>query len=69
MANKTNDNGVDRDMTADEEAVYLVYQQKSQAQAEAQAETLEAKAATRQAALDKFTELGLTADEVAALFG
>ena len=37
-----------------------------QAQALAQAETVEAKTAARQAVLDK---LGLTADEAAALFG
>jgi hypothetical protein len=37
-----------------------------QIEAEAQAEALEAKAAARQAVLDK---LGLTADEAAALFG
>ena len=36
---------------------------------EAQAETLAAKTAARQAALDKLAALGLTADEAAALFG
>ena len=56
------DTVTDRDMNADELAVW----QKIQAEVEAQAVAIAAKAAARQAALDK---LGLTADEVAALFG
>ena len=66
MALKINDNGTDRNMTADEEAAYLAWAVKAQAEAEAEAEAAEAKAAARQAVLDK---LGLTADEAAALFG
>jgi len=51
-----------RNATADEAAKIDA----AHAEAQAQAEALEAKAAARQAVLDK---LGLTADEAAALFG
>ena len=51
-----------RNATADEVAQIEARQSEAQAQAEA----VEAKAAARQAVLDK---LGLTADEAAALFG
>lgn len=66
MAHKTNDNGVERDMTPSEEAAYSAWAVIAQAEAETQAKALEAKIAARQAVLDK---LGLTADEAAALFG
>jgi len=66
MTMRTNDNGVERDMTAEEEAAYLAWAAKAQAEAEAQEQDLTARAAKRQQALDK---LGLTADEAAALFG
>ena len=51
-----------RNATADEAAQIEILQ----AEVEAQAEAAEAKAAARQAVLDK---LGLTVDEAAALFG
>lgn len=44
----------------------IAQRSKDQAEAEAEAAAIAAKEATRQAALDK---LGLTADEVSALFG
>jgi len=66
MALKINDNGTDRNMTAAEEAAHLAWAETAQAEAEAQAEAVEAKAAARQAVLDK---LGLTAEEAAALLG
>ena len=66
MALKINDNGTDRDMTADEEATYLATQMQMQAEAQARADETAAKAEARQAVLDK---LGLTADEAAALLG
>lgn len=62
MTYKVQIDDVVRDATAEEAA--LIDAQR--AEAEAQAAALAAKEATRQAALDK---LGLTADEVAALFG
>lgn len=53
---------VTRQMTVDELAIY----ETQQAEAKAEAEAAEAKAETKANALAK---LGLTADEVAALFG
>ena len=66
MALKINDNGTEREMTADEAAEYKAWQVVAKAETQAEAEAAEAKAAARQAVLDK---LGLTADEAAALFG
>ena len=66
MALKTNDNGTDREMTADEEAELKAWQKTAQAEAEAQVKAQAAKQAARQTVLDK---LGLTADEAAALLG
>ena len=63
---KTNDNGIDRNMTADEKAAHLAWAETAQAEAQARAEALEAKQVARQAVLDK---LGLTANEAAALLG
>lgn len=64
MALKINDNGTDRDMTADEETAVKATQKTMAAEAKAQADEAAAKAEARQAVLDK---LGLTADEAAAL--
>jgi len=66
MTHKINDNGIDRDMTPDEEAAHLAWAEIAQTEAEAEIEAKAAKAAARQAVLDK---LGLTADEATALFG
>lgn len=66
MALQINDNGIDRSMTKDEEAAYLLWAETAQAEAEAAKEAAAAKEATRAAALAK---LGLTAEEIAALFG
>jgi hypothetical protein len=66
MALKINDNGIDRNMTAEEEAAHLAWAEQAQAEAEAEAEAQAAKQAARQAVLDK---LGLTADEAQALLG
>jgi hypothetical protein len=63
---KTNDNGVDRDMTETELADYEAWAVIAQAEAEARSEAEADKAAARQAVLDK---LGLTANEAAALLG
>ena len=62
MTYKIQINDLVRNATADEAAQI----ETAHAEAEAQAEALEAKAAARQAVLDK---LGLTADEAAALLG
>ena len=66
MALKINDNGIDRNMTASEEAAYLAWSVIAQAEAVARAEAQTAKDAARQAVLDK---LGLTQDEAQALLG
>ena len=66
MALKINDNGTTRNMTPDEEAAHLAWAEQFEAQRAAEIEAVEAKAAARQAVLNK---LGLTADEAAALFG
>jgi hypothetical protein len=66
MALKINDNGTDRDMTADEEAAHKAWQKIAEAEAKARLDAQAAKIAARQAVLDK---LGLTADEAAALLG
>jgi len=63
---KTNDNGVDRNMTEAEQAAHKAWAVIAQAEAEARSEAEADKAAARQAVLDK---LGLTADEAAALLG
>ena len=66
MALKINDNGTDRNMTAEEEAAYLAWAEQAQAEAKAQADALEAKQAAREAVLDK---LGLSEAEAQALLG
>jgi hypothetical protein len=66
MALKINDNGKTRNMTPDEEAAHLAWAEQFETQKTAEANAAEAKAAARQAVLNK---LGLTADEAAALFG
>ena len=66
MGLKINDNGIDRNMTADEEALHLANQQVAQAEAQARAEALEARQVARQAVLDR---LGLTEQEAQLLLG
>lgn len=63
---KINDNGTDRDMTAEEAAEYHAWVAQQQADNAANQAADEARAAARASALAK---LGLTADEIAALFG
>ncbi len=66
MAHKINDNGTNRNMTADEETAYLAWLEDIENEEKIKADAIETKTAARQAVLDK---LGLTADEAAALFG
>ena len=66
MALRINDNGTDREMTADEEAAYLAFSAQMQDKQQKSIEAEQKKLADKQAVLDK---LGLTADEAAALFG
>ena len=69
MTMRTNDNGTDREMTADELAAYETWASAVQAATAAQAAADEAKAADRASALTKLADLGLTDDEIAALVG
>ena len=66
MALRINDNGIDRDMTADEEALYLASLQVAQAEVQVLADAAEAKAVARLALLDR---LGLTEQEAQLLLG
>ena len=66
MALKINDNGTDREMTADEEAAYLAFSAQIQDKQQKLMEAEQKKLADKQAVLDK---LGLTADEAKALLG
>ncbi len=63
---RTNDNGVERDMTEAEQIAHEAWAKLAQAEAKAQAKAAADKATARQAVI---TKLGLTADEVAALLG
>jgi len=62
----TNVDGVNRDMTEQEETVYLAWQKQKQAHVKAQEKIASDKASARQAVLDR---LGITADEAALLLG
>ena len=66
MAHKINDNGINRDMTADEETAYSAWLEDIENEETIRANALEAKAAARQAVLAK---LGLSAEEATALLG
>jgi hypothetical protein len=66
MTMRTNDNGVERNMTEAEQAAHQEWAVIAQSEAEARSEAEAAQAAARQAVLDK---LGLTANEAAALLG
>ena len=66
MTLKINDNGTDRNMTADEENAYLAYQKIVTAEAKTNADALKAKQAARAALLIK---LGITEQEAQLLLG
>ena len=63
---KTNDNGVDREMTEKETADYVAFLEASKLEDAALAKAQADKAAARQVVLDR---LGITADEAALLLG
>jgi hypothetical protein len=63
---KTNDNGINRDMTAEEKAQYDEWAATAQAEDAQIKAQIKAKEEARAAVLAK---LGLTADEAAALLG
>ena len=66
MTLKINDNGTDRNMTAEEEAAHLAFQQVAQAEAQARADAAAAKATARTALLAK---LGISEAEAQLLLG
>ena len=63
---RTNDNGVERDMTEAEQTAHEAWAKLAEAEAKAQAKAEAERATAKQAVLDR---LGITADEAAALFG
>jgi hypothetical protein len=63
---KINDNGIDRDMTADEETDCKAFQLTATAEQKTQDDAQIARNAQRQILLDR---LGITADEAALLLG
>ena len=66
MALRINDNGIDRNMTADEEALHLASLQVAQAEAQARADKEAERQIARTALLDR---LGLTEQEAQLLLG
>jgi hypothetical protein len=66
---KINDNSVERDMTDAEQAEYDAWAAQMQTVEAAQADAVAAKEATRASGVAKLEALGLTVDEVSAVFG
>lgn len=66
---RINDNGTDRNMTADEKAVYDEWAEQARNEQTARAAALDARNAALQSAHTKLTALGLTDNEIAALLG
>jgi ribosomal 50S subunit-associated protein YjgA (DUF615 family) len=64
MTLKVNENGIDRNMTEEEEALFAVSKNNYKAEKQAEAQAVADREALKKATLAK---LGLTADEVAAL--
>ena len=64
---RTNDNGTDRDMTADEQKVFDTGLVEATAQTADDDKAATATAAAKKSAYKKLAALGLTADEIAAL--
>jgi demethoxyubiquinone hydroxylase (CLK1/Coq7/Cat5 family) len=66
MTMRINDNGIDRDMTADEEKTHLVWLNQTIKEQEVRAEALAIRAVAREALLAR---LGITAEEAQLLLG
>ena len=66
MALRINDNGIDRDMTADEETAHKAWQQVAQAEAQARADAEAERQVARTALLAR---LGITESEAKLLLG
>jgi hypothetical protein len=66
---RTNDNGIDREMTATEKAAHEAWLEIAAREEAARLEAENALTAARQSAVAKLTKLGLTSDEIVALIG
>jgi len=66
---RINDNGVERDMTAAEQAAHETWAAAAQAEADRLEAEAQQRAAARASALAKLAALGLTDNEIAALVG
>jgi hypothetical protein len=66
---RTNFNGIDRNMTAAEEAAYEIAAAQMAADEQQTQAAQDAKTAARASALTKLANLGLTDDEISALVG
>jgi hypothetical protein len=64
---RTNDNGIERDMTADEETAHAIIIADNTARQAADDKAATAQAAAKKSAEAKLAALGLTADEISAL--
>ena len=64
---RTNDNGTDRDMTADEVTAHNIIIADNETRQAADDKAADDKAAAKLSAAAKLAALGLTADEIAAL--
>ena len=66
---RINDNGVDRDMTADEKAAHDAWAKIAKEEQAAYLAQIAAQQAARQSAMAKLANLGLTESEIKALVG
>lgn len=66
---RINDNGVDRDMTADEKAAHEAWAKTAEQEQAAYLAQIAAQQAARKSAMAKLADLGLTESEIKALVG
>ena len=66
---RINDNGVDRDMTADEKAAHEAWAKIAEEEQAAYLAQIAAQQAARKSAMAKLADLGLTESEIKALVG
>lgn len=66
---RINDNGIDREMTAEEQAAHERSEKQAAAEQAARIAALESVTAAKASARAKLKALGLTDDEIAALVG
>jgi len=66
---RTNDNGIDREMTAEEAAAHTAWMTVAAQEAEELAQAEAARIAAKESAKAKLAALGLTDDEINAIIG